>query len=355
MRQALHIHSGDAAADTARQLLAGQHLSWYDLLMYGPLPAGHGDDSWYAARAEALQPFAGSAAGAERQLRQKDEELSAAIADASEITLWFDACLYDQLLLCALLARCAPLRAAWSRAYLLCENSAPGHPCLLGYGELTAAELPPLLTRRVRLTPAHLTAADAAWRVFTAPTPEPWLALARSDMPLLPFVPAAAQRLLEQLPCVSSGLDRLERQILSSVLDGTSQPLALFEQVSAQEPMPYFGDSVLWHSLNGLCDGATPLLRLSGPAARLPVAVPCAGEPAHAPLTAWSVLGTLQGMRSLWGWGDWRALQPVKRHVANVLLNGPGGWRWDRWQQELVQLPETAPPPQRSSMGGATE
>ena len=178
------------------------------------------------------------------------------------------------------------------------------------------------------------------------------MALARRDNPLFPYVPVAAQRLLEQLPCVRTGLNRLEYEILSGVLDGLSQPVALFKHVSAQEAIPYFGDTMLWYELNALCDGPTPLLQLRGPTPRLPVAVPAAGEPAPPPISAYTILGTLQGMRSLWGWGDWRALRPVKRHVANVLLAGPGGWRWDRWQQRLCQLPATLAAP--AVPGGVT-
>jgi len=352
MTTSLHIHSGDAAADLARGVIAGTHMSWHDLLMNGPLPAGDAGDAWYDARAGALAPFAGNADRAGHFLRRKDRELSAAVAAASEITLWFDACLYDQLLLCALLAHNQALRGALSRAYLLCLGSVPGRPRLLGFGELTSAEMPPLLACRVPLTAAHLAAVDDAWRAFTAPTPEPWLALARRDNPLFPYVPVAAQRLLEQLPCVRTGLNRLEYEILSGVLDGLSQPVALFKHVSAQEAIPYFGDTMLWHELNALCDGPTPLLQLRGPTPRLPVAVPAAGEPAPPPISAYTILGTLQGMRSLWGWGDWRALRPVKRHVANVLLAGPGGWRWDRWQQRLCQLPATLAAP--AVPGGVT-
>ncbi|NMA46538.1 MAG: hypothetical protein GX945_08255 [Lentisphaerae bacterium] len=350
----LHIHSGDAAAGLARGVIAGTHLSWHDLLMNGPLPSGDDDDAWYETRAGALAPFAGGADKAGRFLRQRDQDLTAAIAAASEITLWFDACLYDQLLLCALLARNQALRSALSRTYLLCLDSAPGRPRLLGFGELSAAELPPLLARRVPLTAAHLAAADDAWQAFTAPTPEPWLALAQGDNPLFPYVPAAAQRLLEQLPCVRTGLDRLEYEILSGVLDGFSQPVALFKHVSAQETMPYFGDSMLWHALNALCDGPTPLLQLRGPTPRLPVAAPAAGEAAPSPISSYTILGTLQGMRSLWGWGDWRVLRPVKRYVANVLLDGPGCWRWDRWQQRLCLLPATTPARSGATWGALT-
>ena len=91
MTTSLHIHSGDAAADLARGVIAGTHMSWHDLLMNGPLPAGDASDAWYDARAGALAPFAGNADRAGLFLRRKDRELSAAVAAASEITLWFDA------------------------------------------------------------------------------------------------------------------------------------------------------------------------------------------------------------------------------------------------------------------------
>lgn len=338
---ALHIHSGDEAANQARFAIPGMHLSWHDLMMRGPLPTTTGDDAWYKTRAQALTPFAGSSDGAARHLRRQDDALAKAIADASDITLWFDACLYDQLLLCCLLARCEALRAARSRSHLLCLSESPGHPRLLGFGELTGAEMASLLPRRVTLTDAHLAAATNAWRAFTATSPELWLTLARQPNPLLPYVPPAAQRLLEQLPCVRSGLDRLENEIVSAALDGFSAPVALFKQVSAHEPQPYFGDSLVWLTLNELCAGPTPLLHVRGPAAAMPVAVSKAGEPPPPSPAAWTILGTLQGMRTLWGWGDWRALQPTRRYVANVTLDGPSGWRWDRWRRELHFVQKT--------------
>ncbi|NMA21510.1 MAG: hypothetical protein GX927_13120, partial [Lentisphaerae bacterium] len=58
---------------------------------------------------------------------------------------------------------------------------------------------------------------------------------------------------------------------LSAVRAGCHDPLQIYKAVSAADrPPQYWGDTTLWAVLNALAERHPPLLRISGPAPRLP-------------------------------------------------------------------------------------
>jgi hypothetical protein len=66
-------------------------------------------------------------------------------------------------------------------------------------------------------------------------------------------------------------LGRLESLALEAVRAGLEKPGEIFRAVAANDTHPQFwGDTTLWAKINALADREPPLVRIKGPAARLP-------------------------------------------------------------------------------------
>ncbi len=315
----IHIHSGDAAAAVLRQSgIPGENIVWCDLLMDGPLPAGCNGVKLAWLRAASLAGATGGALSIEacqRRLEEQDAAVDRAFAAADEVVLWIDACLYDQLILIRLLDRLAEADYR-CQASLLCVDAAPGHSVLHGYGELTPAEIAPLLPLRRPVTAVMLAEAQTAWCALCAPTPELLVELARrvAVAPAeLPSLQDALCRLLEQYPAKGSGLDRLQQEVLEAVRDGADSLIPLFRAVSAREQRPFFGDTYLWRVVNELAAAPHPALILHGPGP-----LPLWGAPPD--LKAWRLELTPTGRALLDGTADWVLLNGLDRWIGGVHL-----------------------------------
>ena len=208
----LHIHSGDWSAKAASALFGGTHLAWTDNLFEGPLPpTDWNDPAWYAARGEALADYLGGKDRAAILLKKRYDIIRDALAQTDEVTLWFDSCLYDMMLLCQFLYFAREDLRQMS-VQLVCEELRSDGSRFAGYAELNEQEFETMSGRARILTEPMMRDARESWQAFTSPTPEAWRVLARREHPLTPFLAPAAQRLLEQLPD-ERGLNRLEAEL----------------------------------------------------------------------------------------------------------------------------------------------
>src|SRR5439155_5508915 len=103
----------------------------------------------------------------------------------------------------------------------------PGKPGFQGLGELTAAELESLWPLRRAVTPELASLGARGWAAVCAPEPSALESFLEEDTAPLPFLAAALQRLLEQLPDAGDGLSRSEHQLLELLADGASTPWRL--------------------------------------------------------------------------------------------------------------------------------
>lgn len=309
----LHLHSGDVAAEMLRGVVPGRHLVYADVLFEGPVPREWTPD-WGRVRAEALcreglVPFSREAVAG--RLDEQARAIAEAAAEAERVFLWFDDCLYDQLLLQFVVACLLPERPGQTVALVPCPVGAAG------FGELTVESCAAQWSRAMPLDEAaRRRSRETLWPALTSNSPEDIQRLAREGDDAYPALGEACGRLLEQLPQSHHGLTLLESRVLAAVLDGVCEFQPLFRRVSAAEQHPFFGDEYLRLTLRRLAAGATPLVRVRGE----------------------MVTATLQAMRTLWGWGHWRELNPVRRQVANLELTGePGEWCWEPWRRECVR------------------
>lgn len=272
MHQTLHITSGDIAGRLLeKSSIPGEVFVWHDILYDGPRKPGWPDEATLDARAGFIEGSTGG--GLDRQyvletLNAQYARLKKAIAAGDTLVLWFDACLFDQSMLCHILACMQSLGN--QTADLLCIDAFPGIDPYHGLGQLTPEQLASRYRQRQPLKPGHFLFAERVDRAFALQDKNEFQKLAQADAPL-PWIPAAVTRWMEEFPDNETGLGKLEKLALRAVHRGCKMPSEIFSFVAGQETPPqYWGDITLWEKINGLADRKPPLLKIEGPKERLP-------------------------------------------------------------------------------------
>ena len=124
-----------------------------------------------------------------------------------EVVLWFEADLFDQAILLHLLPRLADVCGTATRLTLVTLHEYPGMKRFIGLGQLTAPQLGELFTRRIDVSAEMVLAAREAWTAWVHPTPELLAGIVSHTTSPMTYLPAAARRMLEQLPDVRSGFE----------------------------------------------------------------------------------------------------------------------------------------------------
>lgn len=271
MTRILHITSGDIAGDLlVKSAIPGDVFVWHDILYDGPRKPGWPDESTLNARAGFLSDATGG--GLSRQyvletLKTQYAKLKTA-SDYDSVVLWFDACLFDQSMLCHILAclRCL----GHEHAELLCIDAFPGIDPYHGLGQLSAGQLASMYGRRQPLTSEQFIFAERVDRAFVCQDPAEFRNLAEADAPL-PWIPAAVARWMAEYPDEVTGLGQLETFALEAIRSGIESPRDICSFVAERETPPqYWGDITLWAKINALADREPPLVRIEGPESRLP-------------------------------------------------------------------------------------
>ena len=306
----LHVTNGESAGNTIRQTaLGGAVLSWQDVLHEGPVP----DVSPAELRAVRARFLSECGWGSERSLlesfERRDRLFEQALEGGTEVVLWFENDLYDQLQLVQALA------LAGDAPLLLIQADSD-------LGPLQPDELEALWPARRAVTRHTRALAREAWDAFRAPEPTGWTALLERDTMGLPHLGPALTRLLEELPAADTGLSRTERQLLEPLLDGPKRPHELYLASQAREEAVFLGDAWAWRTLAGL----VPLVE------ELP-APPPLGDPHE--FAAARVTLTKLGRDVLAGKADRVEAAPPDRWLGGTRVDGT--WRWDAATRRLLR------------------
>lgn len=272
MDNTIHITSGDSAGESlAKSGLPGEVFVWHDVLYDGPRCPGWPDEATLNARAAFLEEA--TAGGLDKQrvvetLRHQYLKLAKA-ALGQPIVLWFDACLFDQSMLAHILT-CLRHQNA-KDVELLCVDAYPGIEPFHGLGQLQPDQLAPLYDNRHPVTNAQFEFAIRVDKAFATQDTGTLAELTEATKAPLPRVPAAVARWLKESPAPVTGLGRLEDLALTAIRNGCETPGEIFASVAAADTPPQFwGDTTLWAKINALGDREPPLVRIDGPAERLP-------------------------------------------------------------------------------------
>ena len=109
-----------------------------------------------------------------------------------------------------------------------------------------------------------ISAAREAWSAWVHPTPERLAAIAARATSPMTYLPAAARRMLEQLPDVRTGLNRTERQGLEAVAGRAPSLHAAFAASQDMEERPWQGDSMFFAPMWDLTQGQGAAARRGG-------------------------------------------------------------------------------------------
>lgn len=272
MKPTLHITSGDIAGDgIAKSGIPGEVFVWHDILYDGPRRPGWPDADTLDARAQFLSESTGGGLSRQYVLETLKAQYSKlkTVNSYNLLVLWFDACLFDQSMLCHILACMRVLEIG--KAELLCVDSFPGVVPYHGLGQLAPEQLASVYDRRQPLTTGQFDFAGRVDLAFALQDLAAFKDLSESSDAPLPWVPAAVSRWIEEQPDPVTGLGRLETLALEAIRSGCETPAAVFTYVATRETPPQFwGDITLWERINQLADRENPLVRIAGPLPRVP-------------------------------------------------------------------------------------
>lgn len=271
MKKTLHITSGDMAGELlSKSAIEGEVFVWHDILYDGPRKPGWPDDAALDARAFFLSETTGGGLSEQYVLKTLNSQYAKlkTVFDYDSVVLWFDACLFDQSMLCHILA--CLLVLGHETAELLCIDAFPGIDPYHGLGQLSAEQLAAMYSQRRPLTSAHFLFAERVDRAFACQDQAEFRQLAEADAPL-PWIPAAVRRWMEEYPDDATGLGKLEKLALEAIRSGIESPQDIFTFVAERETPPqYWGDITLWGKINSLADREPPLVNIEGPSPQLP-------------------------------------------------------------------------------------
>lgn len=326
MGATLIITNGDAAGMRMREArIKGDILCWRDILHEGPVPTTTTPEELFAIRAQYLaedgwgDPTEIYSSFAERYYVLRNLE------KYEEIILWFEHDLFDQLQLIQILD------------FLLSRPTVLSRVSLIQSGSFISLESPTRILSHLKLkrplSDEQLFLAQAAWAAFRNETPEAWAGLLRYDTSALPFLRAAIQRHLEELPDVRTGLTRTEHFILDMIhYNGIRTPGALFDLFEDYEEAAFMGDWSFWRILNALTTGATPFmvgLKIRG-------FFPYFDDDEREAYLNSELKLTGMGVTSLAGMRDAVAFRQINRWMGGTHLTNYNCWRWDTENRRLT-------------------
>jgi hypothetical protein len=272
MDKMLHITSGDLAGRNLEESgLPGEVFVWHDILYDGPRRPGWPNEKTLNARAVFLEEITGGGLDKGfvlKTLRNQYRRLAEAAA-GRHIVLWFDACLFDQSMLAHILT--CLLHQGARNVELLCVDAFPEIEPFHGLGQMQPGQLASLYGNRRPVTDAQFRFAVQVDQAFATQDNGELTELSQLTNAPLPWVPAAAARWLQERPDPVTGLGRLEYLALTAIRAGCETPDKIFQAAAAADTPPRFwGDITLWAKINALAERDPPLVRIDGPAARLP-------------------------------------------------------------------------------------
>jgi hypothetical protein len=308
--------------------IPGDKVRWADPLCEGPLHRHATDTARQKERAAYLSARSSiPLTETYRELMGDDWRVDQCV-HYGETIRWFEADLYDQMILVYLLTRLGAFRTR-TRLSLICIGDFPGVDRFIGLGQLSPSQLATLLPARRLVTAGQIRLAARAWDALHAENPGALAGIGRMRSSALPFLPAAVRRYLAEYPSLRNGLSRTEQLALEAIAAGASTPMDVFPRVQDRERRPYMGDTMFYAVLRGLASPRYPAI--AGAHGRLPrLKDP---EFSKQPLRL-----TDTGRRLLSNEIDWCAVSGVIRQIGGVTLRGPRPrWRWDTRRHVIVE------------------
>ncbi len=331
----LHITNGDNAVDLLREArdVHGDIIAWRDVLYEGPVPANFDLDALSQQRIQYLCNTYGHEHGViAKDFIDRDTCLKH-YQNYSEIVLWFEHDLYDQLQLLQILAwfaACEPTTIQ-NKLTLICINKHAEVTPFLGLGQLSSPQINALLSTGKIVGRDVLELARQAWQAFTSDKPQDLVTLLQTaDLAVMPFLKNALLRHLSEFPDKENGLSFTEHFILQQVEVGNEYASTIFTDLPEYEADYYMGlgDVGFWQILNGLIATDAPLLMWQ--------------ESSDIPHDMFASQGHVLQLTQLAkdilaGNSIWQQHHQYNRWHGGTHVNNNNLWLWDAKQQLLLR------------------
>ena len=171
-------------------------------------------------------------------LRHMDATITGLTARDSDI-LWFDACMYDQIMLSRILFL---LNATSASVFLICEDVAWGD---------SPERFNACKNRASRLSRDDIALYASAWEAVSRDCKAIDKLLADTEIIRFPFLAKALTRYREDFPG-ADGLGRSERQLLEIIRSGKHDGMEIFRECGKHEEYPFMGDTMCLRLLEKL-------------------------------------------------------------------------------------------------------
>lgn len=249
----LIITNGDSAVGALKAAhIQADFLPWQDVLHDGPVKNIPDLGVFSQERARFLTTMGwGTYDDIMASFIRRNQNLKK-YKDYSEVILWFERDLYDQLQLLQIMN--------WFAQQDVNDTSLK---VIHSYEFIALAEVEynrHSFDCRKNIDLSTLETAKEGWNAFCCPEPISLQKFADRNLPELPFMSAALYRFFEEFPLIPYGLGQVQVQILKLINDGISEPGALFSHYCAEEESPFLGDWSFWHYLNQLIECNVPVV-----------------------------------------------------------------------------------------------
>jgi hypothetical protein len=307
----IHIHNGDVAAALARRVaIPGEHLSFREALIAGPVRPG---DHWLAVRARFLAEAYGEELLRVSNNLFEQEQVLAAAADNEEIVLWFEHDLFCLVHFVYLLSRFdeRKVTAIWCRDAI---------------GTMVEDRLPDLFESRAAVTPAMAATAREVWAAYASTDPTSLNRWLHKSSPDFPFLNEGLTLHASRFPSLRNGLGSVDNRLLTLIDAGAADFATLFERFDIDRPHFGFGDTEVLRLLKNLAAQPVPLVTITYPeGSETPPKALFALTPAGETLRAAGVDALTMNDPDVWLGGT---------HVTRQNL-----WRYDEERNQIIPNP----------------
>lgn len=260
----LHITNGDCARNLMLQAgISEPILAWADILHEGPLPNCATLADFGRVRSEFLAEFSGRPKSEiERSIEQRDQIFLQHLQQNLPIQLWFEPDLYDQLQLSQIAFEIERSGSTSKISLIQLQDQY--------LGMLTIEQMRALVGTEKQVEKSQIEAASVLFKACTADSPEVLDDLAGQADFSLPFMQAAAQRLIQERPD-RYGLSRTQKSLLFALTQGLERAPELFEAMAQQETYRFLGDLSWLRMTQQMRKTQHPLIELYPDSAQLDV------------------------------------------------------------------------------------
>lgn len=319
MNKILHITNGGHAKEKLEGSgLEGDILPWDDILHCGPVPEGLALRELSKLRAEYISGLGYDTFSEIHKIFQKRDETIESAIEYSEITLWFEPDLYDQLQILQVLDSLGNLSDSQSELYLIHFSSVTG---------VDHDDLKELYRNRISVSEETVNGAKKGWHAFRSASPQAMNEFIKTDIPQLPYLAKAFMRIFEEYPAYRNGLSGTMHQTLQIIKDDRSKgPFDVFLENQKQEDYAFLGNHTFFLQVDLLANGQRGLAKLEN-GSKFTHSLTCEKYSEEFLNQRFEI--TEDGIAVLNAKADFIELNGIDHHIGGVHLTSDNDWRWD--------------------------